>query len=583
MSTSFLKKYKVIQRVGEGSFSQVLKCQDRNTGLFYAGKRLKRIYKSISEIMESPEIIVMRKISRHPNILYMIEFHYDPLPGKVTLIFELMDMSLYDLVKNRKGRIIPEQKVRMYLYQLLKGLEHLHKHGVFHRDIKPENILVKDDVVKLADLGSIRGIYSRPPYTEYISTRWYRSPECLLTTGYYGPKMDVWALGCVFYELLTLKPLFPGCNEVDQITKIYTVLGTPHAKLIDKFQRHKSKNCEYVFPNKGGTGFNNLLPHVTEMGKELLKLMLVYDPESRSNVKKLLEHRYLNSFKQNNNLRQSSSIILSSLSQDSCQWRNNPVLLSYITSEKRRICKPSSIHRSKIMDDTSTKAPRIVTSSPINTRSNFTINPSGVKMIFPNKGDSTMIHIHESKHKSWRTNGHSMKIERHINESTKTNTNFSTKLPTIKYIGVKTSKETGDVTQKKYSNRLQVPFSSQQNLRTNDFYPTFKHDIQSRIFLCLFYCNRFLPQIIQKSEHHRPTAMMNVSAPQQITTQVDGGKRKTRLATINEAQISVPHTTSSNIKSPAKKIAKHETTTKSLGKLISTKKVIAPTRRLRGK
>ncbi|KAK0174064.1 hypothetical protein PV328_007181 [Microctonus aethiopoides] len=75
MSTSFLKKYKVIQRVGEGSFSQVLKCQDRNTGLFYAGKRLKRIYKSISEIMESPEIIVMRKISRHPNILYMIEFH----------------------------------------------------------------------------------------------------------------------------------------------------------------------------------------------------------------------------------------------------------------------------------------------------------------------------------------------------------------------------------------------------------------------------------------------------------------------------------------------------------------------------
>lgn len=104
----------------------------------------------------------------------------------------------------------------------------------------------------------------------------------------------------------------------------------------------KSKNCEYVFPNKGGTGFNNLLPHVTEMGKELLKLMLVYDPESRCNVKKLLEHRYLNIFKQNSNLRQSSSIILSSLSQDSCQWRNNPVLLSYITSEKRRICKVMS-------------------------------------------------------------------------------------------------------------------------------------------------------------------------------------------------------------------------------------------------
>lgn len=83
----------------------------------------------------------------------------------------------------------------------------------------------------------MRGIYSRPPYTEYISTRWYRSPECLLTTGYYGPKMDIWALGCVYYEILELKPLFPGTDEIDQIFKIHNVLGSPHPRLITRLRR----------------------------------------------------------------------------------------------------------------------------------------------------------------------------------------------------------------------------------------------------------------------------------------------------------------------------------------------------------
>jgi len=73
-----------------------------------------------------------------------------------------------------------------------------------------ENILIMGDTVKLADLGSCRGLYSKPPFTEYISTRWYRAPECLLTDGYYGYKMDIWGAGCVFFEVLSLFPLFPG-------------------------------------------------------------------------------------------------------------------------------------------------------------------------------------------------------------------------------------------------------------------------------------------------------------------------------------------------------------------------------------
>lgn len=130
-----------------------------------------------------------------------------------------------------------EAKVKYYMFQVLKALEHMHNVGIFHRDIKPENILLLDETVKLADLGSCRGIFSKQPYTEYISTRWYRAPECLLTDGYYNYKMDLWGVGCVLFEVLALFPLFPGNNELDQIHKIHNILGTPPKAVLDQYQK----------------------------------------------------------------------------------------------------------------------------------------------------------------------------------------------------------------------------------------------------------------------------------------------------------------------------------------------------------
>ena len=80
-------------------------------------------------------------------------------------------------------------------------------------------------------------MYSKPPYTEYISTRWYRAPECLLTDGYYSYKMDLWSVGCVFFEVMSLYPLFPGSNELDQIAKIHDILGTPSTALLGKIRK----------------------------------------------------------------------------------------------------------------------------------------------------------------------------------------------------------------------------------------------------------------------------------------------------------------------------------------------------------
>ena len=103
----------------------------------------------------------------------------------------------------------------------------MHDRGYFHRDVKPENLLIFGSTCKVADFGLAREVLSLPPYTDYVSTRWYRAPEVLLRSPRYGSPIDQFAVGCVMAELLTLTPLFPGRNEVDQVGRIVEVLGRP--------------------------------------------------------------------------------------------------------------------------------------------------------------------------------------------------------------------------------------------------------------------------------------------------------------------------------------------------------------------
>ncbi|XP_073923236.1 MAPK/MAK/MRK overlapping kinase isoform X2 [Castor canadensis] len=283
-----MKNYKAIGKIGEGTFSEVMKMQSLRDGTYYACKQMKQHFESIEQVNNLREIQALRCLNPHPNILTLHEVVFDRKSGSLALICELMDMNIYELIRGRR-QPLSEKKIMHYMYQLCKSLDHMHRNGIFHRDVKPENILIKD-ILKLGDFGSCCSVYSKQPYTEYISTRWYRAPECLLTDGFYTYKMDLWSAGCVFYEIASLQPLFPGANELDQISKIHDVIGTPAQKTLTKFKQ--SRAMSFDFPFKKGSGIPLLTANLSPQCLSLLHAMVAYDPDERIAAHQALQHPY---------------------------------------------------------------------------------------------------------------------------------------------------------------------------------------------------------------------------------------------------------------------------------------------------
>lgn len=177
--------------------------------------------------MIDPEVKALLQLV-HPNIVKLKEVIKQS--SCMFMIFELLDEDLSKLLKDhaQAKNKINESEIRSIMYQITRAVYYMHKHGLFHRDLKPENILVgKDGLIKISDFGLVREIKSLPPYTDYVSTRWYRAPECVLRANNYSYQTDIFALGCIMAELYMLIPIFPGSSELDQLTKICNVLGTP--------------------------------------------------------------------------------------------------------------------------------------------------------------------------------------------------------------------------------------------------------------------------------------------------------------------------------------------------------------------
>lgn len=296
-----MENYTKLEKVGEGAYGVVYKARDIRDGTIVALKKIR--LEAQDEGVPSTairEISLLKELSQDDNIVKLLNIvHSD---ATLYLVCEFLDMDLkkyMDTVGKSDG--LGPLMVKKFTWQLIKGLHYCHSHRILHRDLKPQNLLIdKSGNLKLADFGLARafGIPLRT-YTHEVVTLWYRAPEVLLGSRHYSTALDMWSVGCIFAEMAMRHPLFPGDSEIDQIFRIFRVLGTPNEDIwpgVSNLPDYKP-----TFPQWSAQDLHNAIPNLDSYGIDLLQQTLVYDPAERISAKRAMKHEYFNDCEANGN------------------------------------------------------------------------------------------------------------------------------------------------------------------------------------------------------------------------------------------------------------------------------------------
>ncbi|KAI1418107.1 kinase-like protein [Hypoxylon sp. FL1857] len=329
-------RFEVLKEIGDGSFGSVALARVRTAGASVARrgtviaiKTMKKTFESFTPCLELREVVFLRTLPPHQHLVPALDIFLDPFTKKLHICMEYMEGNLYQLMKARDHKPLDNGSVKSILFQIMQGLEHIHAHHFFHRDIKPENILVttsghQDSVnsfrrysalmtppstppaytVKIADFGLARETHSKLPYTTYVSTRWYRAPEVLLRAGEYSAPVDIWAVGAMAVEIATLKPLFPGGNEVDQVWRVCEIMGSPGnwynkagARVGGGDWREGTRlagKLGFSFPKMAPHSMDTILqsPQWPASLSQFVTWCLMWDPKNRPTSTQALAHEY---------------------------------------------------------------------------------------------------------------------------------------------------------------------------------------------------------------------------------------------------------------------------------------------------
>ncbi|KAF4948353.1 hypothetical protein FGADI_9665 [Fusarium gaditjirri] len=329
-------RFEVLKEIGDGSFGSVVLGRVRTAGANVARrgtvvaiKTMKKSFESLAPCLELREVVFLRTLPQHPHLVPALDIFLDPYTKKLHIAMEYMEGNLYQLMKARDHKCLDNASVKSILFQIMQGLEHIHSHHFFHRDIKPENILVTTSghnesgntfrrysalvtppstpptyTVKIADFGLARETHSKLPYTTYVSTRWYRAPEVLLRAGEYSAPVDIWAVGAMAVEIATLKPLFPGGNEVDQVWRVCEIMGSPGNWYNKSGNRVGGGDWREGTRLAGKLGFSfpKMAPHAMDTIlqtpqwptslSQFVTWCLMWDPKNRPTSSQALAHEY---------------------------------------------------------------------------------------------------------------------------------------------------------------------------------------------------------------------------------------------------------------------------------------------------
>ncbi|KAJ3044983.1 Cyclin-dependent kinase 20 [Rhizophlyctis rosea] len=289
-----MDRYKTIGKIGEGAHGVVLKAKFIETGEIVALKKvpLRKLEDGIPNTILR-EIKALQEID-HQNVVKLREVF--PSGPNFILSFEYMLSDLSEVLRNA-SQPLTEAQIKAYMLMLLKGVAYCHENAIMHRDLKPANLLISPTgVLKLADFGLARVHWSGEggegrPYSHQVATRWYRAPELLYGARKYDAGVDLWAVGCIFGELLNHSPLFPGQNDIDQLYCVISILGTPTKETWPDLESLPDYN-KIQFPSMPAVPLNQICPDASQEAVDLLKKFLVYPSSERIPAKEALLDPY---------------------------------------------------------------------------------------------------------------------------------------------------------------------------------------------------------------------------------------------------------------------------------------------------
>ncbi|NXX19737.1 MK15 kinase, partial [Podargus strigoides] len=293
-------KYEIKRRLGKGAYGIVWKATDRRTGEIVAVKKIFDAFRNRTDAQLG--LFLLQEFGEHPNIIKLLDVIRAQNDKDIYLIFESMETDLHAVIK--KGNLLKDIHKCYIVYQLLKATKFIHSGNVIHRDQKPSNILLDTDCfVKLCDFGLARSLCQKsqdqgnPALTEYVATRWYRAPEILLSSRSYTKGVDMWSIGCILGELLLGKPLFPGTSTMNQIQQILRVIPAPSPEDILAMQSDYRASVIDRVSSQQRVTLEEILPSSTPLpALDLLKKLLVFNPDKRLTAEEALQHPYVKRF-----------------------------------------------------------------------------------------------------------------------------------------------------------------------------------------------------------------------------------------------------------------------------------------------